>query len=280
MEDRDELRRMQLLENDVLKKYAAFCEKNGLRYSLIGGTLLGAVRHGGFIPWDDDIDVGMPRPDYEKFLQLVQEKRISKELSVAAGDICDDFSLPFAKILDERTIIVDESKRHEAEGDALWIDIMPLDGVGNDYEKAKKIIRKANYYQRALGRATSIPWKRRDGEKGIYGFLRCLYRQLFRIRGFHFYKRKLIKLGKSHAFDNSTYVADVVSGFYGVGEIVKREKLVDFTVKKFEDETYPVMGCWDEYLSGIYGDYMKLPPVEKRVRPHHLKIIIKGEESA
>ena len=275
--DNSDLRKLQLIENNILKKTSNFCKENGLRFSLIGGTLLGAVRHGGFIPWDDDIDIGMPRPDYDKFLQLVEQKRISKELKVISGDTCEDFAWPFAKVCDETAIIVDECKVYEAQVNTAWIDVMPIDGIGDDYEEAKKIIRKAGFYQKALGRAISLPWKRRRGEKGIYGFFRCLYRQLFRIVGFDYYKRKLIELGKSHSFENSIYAAIVVSGFYGIGEIVNREKLVTFTLRNFEGEDYFIMGCWDEYLSGIYGDYMELPPVEKRRSPHSLKIIVRDE---
>ena len=271
------LRELQMVENNILKKFSQFCDENHLNYTLLGGTLLGAVRHKGFIPWDDDIDVGMPRPDYDKFLQLVKNECISEELNIVAGDEDDNFSLPFAKILNKNTKIIEDCKTHENEANSVWIDVMPFDGLGNDYEKAKKLFSKASFYQKALGRASSLPWKRRPGEYGVYGLLRCLFRQFYRIRGYNYYKYKLIKFGEENLFDDSKYVAIVVAGFYGFGEIVEKDKLVNYTYKEFEGMKYSTMGCWNEYLSGIYGDYMRLPPIEKRVCPHNLKIIMKGE---
>lgn len=274
-----ELRELQLMEKGILDKFAEFCDDNGLRYTLLGGTLLGAVRHCGFIPWDDDIDVAMPRPDYDKFLQITKENKISSELNVVSGDYSGDFSLPFAKVFNKNTIIIEETKTHESEGNALWIDVMPYDGVGNDYANAKKIYDKARFYQKALGRATSVPWKRRRGEKGITGFFRCLYRQLYRIHDYNYYKNKLIHLGKKNSFDDSKYVAIVVSGFYGYGEILDKNTFIKYTEKEFENTKYMTMGAWSEYLTGVYGDYMKLPPEEKRVRPHNFKIMINNRVS-
>ena len=266
------LRDLQLMEKDILKRFAQYCHENGLRYTLLGGTLLGAVRHSGFIPWDDDIDVAMPRPDYNRFLDLTKVKKISGDLDVLSGDNSKDFSLPFAKVINNKTSIIEESKTHESEGSALWIDVMPYDGVGNDYEKAKKVYDKARFYQKALGRATSVPWKRRRGEKGIIGFIRCFYRQLYRIHSYNYYKEKLIQLGKSYSYSDSKYVAIIVSGFYGYGEILEKDKFEKYTKKTFEDNEYMVNGAWEDYLSGVYGDYLQMPPEEKRIRPHSFKI--------
>ena len=267
-----ELRKIQLCEFEILKRFADFCEENELKYMLIGGTLLGAIRHKGFIPWDDDIDVAMPRPDYDKFINITQTKSIAPNLKVISGDLDNSFSLPFTKIFHTKYTIIDESKTHEGEGNSLWIDIMPMDGVGNSYDQAKKIITQATRLQKSLGRASSVPWKRRAGEHGLYGLLRCIFRQLYRIRGFNYYKKQLIKLGNSHLFNDSGYAAIVVSGFYGIGEIVNKNHVIAYTKVEFEGEKFYTMGCWHDYLAGIYGNYMELPPIGKRVCPHNLRI--------
>lgn len=267
-----ELRKIQLCELEILKKFARFCDENNLKYVLIGGTLLGAIRHKGFIPWDDDIDVAMPRPDYEKFIKIVKEKSIDENLIVVSGDLDKSFTLPFTKILHKKYMIIDENRTHEGEGDLLWIDVMPIDGVGDEYEVAKKIITNATHLQKSLGRSSSVPWKRRPGENGVYGTLRCMFRQFYRLRGFGYYKEKLICLGKKHTFNESRYVAIVVSGFYGYGEIVDKEKFMNYEKVEFENSSFWTMGCWNDYLKGIYGNYMQLPPEEKRICPHNLKV--------
>lgn len=266
------LRDIQLRELDILKVFASYCEANELKYVLIGGTLLGAVRHKGFIPWDDDIDVGMPRPDYDKFLELTKTKKLGPNLEVLSGDIDEDFTLPFAKVIDTNYILYEENKTHKGEGDSLWIDVMPIDGVGNDYLIAKKIIDKSTNLQKSLGRSTSVAWRFRPGEHGVIGFLRCAFRRLYSFIGYRYYKNELIKLGKKNHFSTSDYVAIVVSGFYGYGEIIKRDELVKYCYVEFEGLNFKTMGCWNDYLKGIYQDYMKLPPVDKRMNPHNLKI--------
>lgn len=267
-----DFRNVQLRELDILKSFVDFCDKNKLKYVLVGGTLLGAIRHKGFIPWDDDIDVAMPRPDYDRFIEITKTKNIGDDYIVMSGDSNKEFSLPFAKVLHKKYIIVNEAKTHEGEGNSLWIDVMPIDGVGNDYKQAKRIMEKATRLQKGLGRASSVSWKLRPGEHGVLGRFRCIYRQLYHLKGYNYYKEKLIKLGKSNKFDSSMYAAIVVSGFYGYGEIVNRTNLTEYCKVEFEGNSFNTMGCWKEYLSGIYGDYMKLPPEEKRVHPHGLKV--------
>lgn len=266
------LREIQLRELEILKAFVDFCRINELNYVLIGGTLLGAIRHKGFIPWDDDIDVGMPRPDYDKFLELTKNCSIGSEFSVVSGDYDEKFSLPFAKIFHKRFAVYDENKTHEDDGDSLWIDVMPIDGVGDKYEDSQRIMDKATKLQKGLGRSSSVPWRLRAGEKGLSGLCCCLFRQLFRLRGYKYYKNKLIQLAKRNDYFSSKYVAIVVSGFYGYGEIIEKKKMIEYCNVEFEGCVFKTMGCWQEYLTGIYGDYMKLPPENKRICPHNLKI--------
>ena len=269
------LRELQLMQVNMVNKFFDYCDRNGLHYTLIGGSLLGAIRHKGFIPWDDDVDIGMPRPDYERMLELTAKEEVAPGLKVISGDRDVNFALPFAKIFDVNTQIVKESKDYEADGDALWIDVMPFDGLGNDLSEAKKIMLKERKYYKAIGRATAVPWKRREGEYGIRGFLQCAFRQLYRLRGFDYFKNKIINLAKKNNYEESKYIAIVVWGLYGVGEIIEKSQFEKYTTSTYENRECQTMGCWDYYLKGIYGEYLKLPPVEKRKSPHNIKLIMK-----
>ena len=116
----EEIKKIQL---DLLIQFAEFCKKNNLYYCLAYGTLLGAIRHKGFIPWDDDIDVIMPRPDYEKFCKLVAEKKIATSLQ-------NNSTYPFVKIIDTRTLVRERFAQKEEVG--IWIDVFVLDGNFNN----------------------------------------------------------------------------------------------------------------------------------------------------
>ena len=125
------------IELEILKEFNAFCQKNNLRYNLAGGTLLGAIRHKGFIPWDDDIDVCMPRPD---FCRLISEyKGEDSKLKLVYRGI-DGYDAPFAKIIRTDTFVKNRFSSRETDKH-LWIDIFPVDGLPENIEEVKKIYK-------------------------------------------------------------------------------------------------------------------------------------------
>lgn len=145
-ENQNDLRKLQLVELDILKEFLRICEKYHLRYYALGGTLLGAVRHEGFIPWDDDIDVGMPRPDFRRFEKIV-EKELPGYLHYCSFKKTKGYNHYVPRITDSRVKVIDESAAVDAEKEA-WIDIFPLDGMpGNKY------IRKIHCFRLLIARA-------------------------------------------------------------------------------------------------------------------------------
>ena len=121
------LRNVQLAELDILKLVKRICDKYDIKYSLHGGTLLGAVRHGGFIPWDDDIDIGMPRPDYEEFMRIVRDF-LPEHMIYRNFRIGNEDTIFFSRVEDS-SIQVEDSSAIKKRNRNAWIDIFPLDGM-------------------------------------------------------------------------------------------------------------------------------------------------------
>ena len=251
----------------ILFRFAEFCEENNLKYTLIWGTLLGAVRHQGFIPWDDDIDVGMPRPDYDRFVELASSG-FGDGLEILSGDRDSRLTIAFTKVVDTHTRIDAEDIYYDGEAKSLWIDVLPFDGLGCDLSKALKFKDASIKMQSKVGRAASVPFKLRDGEHGIVGWLKCLYRFGYRLIGHEYFKEKLLKAARTYDYGSSKYIAIFVMGKSGLGAVIEKEKFDLENRLSFGGHMYRAMGCYDYNLSGLYGDYMQLPPEEKRVSPH------------
>lgn len=248
----------------ILVEFDRICRKYELRYSLAYGTLIGAVRHKGFIPWDDDIDVIMPRPDYEKFYAIAHSGELGEHFSVTEDRGKKAF-YPFCKLLDDRFSI--KSWSH-IEVPYLFIDIFPLDGAPDDPKTLKKHFSKRMRYCAIAALARwAVPEQKR------YLVLRFL--------GFPFYLFGTI-YGSPRASNNATknamkydYDACEKCGNFSFGEsswTMEKDKLFTLTEMPFEGKSFFCMAGYDEFLTMIYGDYMKLPPVEKQIT-HGLKVM-------
>ena len=127
---------LQLKMLDMMSWYHNLCEKNNLKYYVVGGTALGTIRHKGFIPWDDDIDVGMPREDYEKFKELASNSDLSARYAIEFPSGKKDFLYPYGKIYDTTTTLIEHTRYKTKRG--IFIDVFPLDGIGNDKDEATR----------------------------------------------------------------------------------------------------------------------------------------------
>ena len=253
------LQEVQQRELEIFKVLTQICSKYGIRYCLAGGTLLGAVRHKGFIPWDDDIDVNMPRDDYDLLLSHADEINASGDYKLAACEL-GNLNYPFAKIYDLHTSIRKLYDHDETEKN-LWIDIFPMDGLPDDEREVRKIFNKTLAARRILRVKQA-----RTGE-GKTAFRRLL-KPLVKTLCMPLPDDKILdyinRTCRTYKVDECGYMGGIANG-YGPQERVPRKLYLKSVPMQFEDMEVSAPGCWEYYLKNLYGDYMQLPPEDKRV---------------
>jgi len=260
-----EVKDIQNVTLDILKDVHSFCVNNGIHYTLFGGTLIGAIRHNGFIPWDDDVDIAMPRPDYERFIQLYHSD--NGYLLVARELQGKDVFLPYARVCELSKTYVDTSKYPWSSfKTGIWIDIFPLDGMPDDYVLSQQITQKANRLFQITCKARGMLSVLNRNSAGLAFFLK---KTLCRF-AFPFFARwdDLIKFCKQYDFNQSPCYSNLSFGGYGFKEYCSKDVLNDYILHPFEDCLFYVMQGYDKALSIKYGDYMTLPPKEKRIGSH------------
>lgn len=261
-----ELEEIQKQSVEILYVLDSICRQEGIKYFLAYGTLLGAVRHNGFIPWDDDIDVMMPRNDYERFEEYCKNNREELyPLALFSQETESRYPYVIDRLCDTRYTITRDDE--EDCGMGLFVDIYPLDGMGNDINEAISIERRVHPLSSMFCQASKKYYKVRRMKKWkiIVKYLFFIYAK---IKGKHYFGKKLASISKQHSYDDSDYVGCVVWRTYDKRDIYKREWLDESIEHKFEEKMLMIPKDYDYILSKIYGNYMKLPPVEKRV-PHH-----------
>lgn len=260
------LKEIQARELEMLKLFIEICEKNGLRYYTAGGTLLGAVRHKGFIPWDDDIDLLMPRPDYERLQNIAKKQPLSPRYefhSSALGNLND----PMCKIFDISTY-VDKKYIRDRYDRYLWIDIFPMDGLPEDENEVAEIYKKVLRLRRLLKFVKS---KEGAGASRLRAFVKPFLKPFaLLVFGRKRIVRRIEKIARKYPFEESESVGGIVFG-YGPQEKCGRESYVNGVEMEFEDCKVMAPGCFDYYLTSLFGDYMTPPPEDKR-QVHFMKI--------
>lgn len=264
-----DLNELKTIQCDILNKVHAFCLKNGISYSLAYGTLLGAVRHKGYIPWDDDIDIMMLRPDYDKFVSTFYGAY--PELTICAPELNLDYYAPYANVWDNRTKLKEKSDSdykydfHRGVDIGVKIDIFPIDAVPNGSKKLfglkyrilEQLKRSCNPY---LGH-------KKSKNKGLLFRLgKLLVSFLAQLIGYKNIQRFILKFSKSCDLRKSDRV-DLVVFDYKERDFSKSsfDDIIDIP---FEQYTFKSIKNYDEFLTASYGDYMKLPPEEQQI-PHH-----------
>lgn len=248
---------------ELLDEFVRICKKHNLKYTLVAGSVLGAVRHSGFIPWDDDIDVGMLRSDYEKFIKIARSE-LNKKYYLDCFEYNQDYHLSFAKIKKNKTVFDEEASHHMNNHKGIFIDIFPIDNV---YDNVKR-----SYINAAL---IKIIHQAVCVKKKIYSLKDCRHKIMsgvFTIFSHCFLMKLEKKICMSNKDNNSKYVACFLGVYPFKNEVNERSDFFPTKDMLFEKKKYSVLNNTDKYLSGIYGDYMKLPPKEKRVNHMPLKI--------
>jgi lipopolysaccharide cholinephosphotransferase len=244
------------VELGILNYIDNICKKHNLKYFLAYGTLLGAIRHKGFIPWDDDIDICMKRSDYDKLISILSNEN-HERYTLLHHSVDSTYFYEFAKVVDTRTKIIGEGFE-EIPSEGIWVDIFPLDNVAKN-KKLQRLLIQICLVIRILSVYTKFPSHKRS----IFFYPVWL---LARLIGYRIpLKITDWQSKKGTREDLIGYIASMST--LGSKYCYPIDWFEDTVLVEFEDNKYPAPYKYHEYLSSQYGDYMQLPPEDKRV-PH------------
>ena len=261
-EYREVLRDVQLAELEILKLFKRICDKYGIRYSLHGGTLLGAVRHGGFIPWDDDLDVILDRSEYDRFIEAWNEEN-PKGFYLQTKEKEEAYDRNFLKIRKEGTQFLQEHDAPGAMHTGVFIDVEPVDRIPDKGFKRLKFYWHCFVYE--IYSREYIP--------GGNALMRAIGRLLLRVTSHEERMKRLAELKKQVTAHNAdaTLQRIIIANFATLKRILPTNIMDSYTTMHFEDDDYMVIAGWDKLLRAWYGDYMSLPGEEKQ-KPGHLPL--------
>ena len=249
---------------DMLIYFDKVCRANGIKYSLTGGTLLGAVRHGGFIPWDDDADVFLARPEFNK-LEAVLGNGDQERYTYVTRKREKKFSFVYGRLIDTKTMI-EESSILSSMGKGIFLDVCVVDGLPNNWLLRQLHIACVRFLFRARRAVVHEQEGRKYPSNGV--MIVFLKKLLYRFTSPEFWLRWLEKVVDKYSFEKSTYVGNFTSQ-YGKREMLKKSVFDSYFDVSFENHKFMVCQGYKEYLNNIFGkNYMNLPAKSKR-KGHH-----------
>lgn len=258
---------------EVMDVFHAFCDENGLTYYMLGGTMLGAYRHQGFIPWDDDIDIGMPRADFEKFCKLA-EKELAAPLGFISYKNNKEHIYFHPRVYNFNSRVIDRSGVEEKETHA-WIDVFPLDGMPGN-----KFVRKLHGF-RLLFLRLLFMYSQFDKIVNVNLKNRVWYERVLisigkvikfdKILDTHKIMAKIDRVMQRYDYEKASYVGNFM-GAYKLKEVFPKNYYEETAEYEFEGLMCPAPKDYDAVLSQMYGDYMT-PPETSVQNKHHTEVL-------
>ena len=239
------LKKLQMAELDILDEVVRVCKKNGIKYFLMGGTLLGAIRHKGFIPWDDDIDICMLREDYEKFIKIAPNE-LKEKYKMVNYKTNKKAYLSFTKVVNSKTTFVENNAKEFDGHNGIWLDIFPLDYI----DGINKKVRIKNKFIKLIQGVLA--------EKNL--------------------NLKLVDIIIGKNKNNGNYVITYFAHYNIEKNVYELKDILPLGKTVFEGKKYDSPKNYDAILKTTYGDYMKLPPKDKQVTHNPIQIIFEDGE--
>ena len=258
------IKELQRIETDILKYIDKICKDNNIKYTVVAGTAIGAVRHKGFIPWDDDIDIGLISDDYEKLIKSIKEDKNERYI-VLDDEIEETYNYPFAKVIDTRTTLVEENQI-PIKNYGVFVDVFRYSGMPNNNIQRFFYYKKLKKYQRYISYLILDKLKEEN-------LIKKIIKNSIRFRanriGFERLLNKYKKLTNKYSIEESKYCISNWPCGKRKNLILKSDFLTKGTIRyKFDDIEINIMKEYDEYLTTAYGNYMQFPPVDKQKPPH------------